>query len=411
MRQTKSDRNLFGEPVNLGLIASTIWAGWLSWAIGSRMQEAFFNDLTGPQTIAALFLLLYIVVSAVVSFGGAATRPCQSDIFKGDRTLARHLAVFLAGAAVLLGASYAFEVIYEFEVETDETPPSSLVFLIDDSGSMLYNDPGGKRYAAIASAATEAGDDVPYAVYRFSDAVELVRGMAEASEGTALEPGKADGATCMGAAFEKLLDDFDRGKFDYGDNPRVVLLSDGVPTDISQADLLNDYVPAFAERRISVSSIALGTEDERFMRRIASMTDGVFLSAPNAEELEAGMEKAARESASRTLLSDRGYLQADWVYALMRITFLLVLGLLVGALAAVAYGRRSSVPTVMVATIFTSAAGAFAMEGLCAAGYDPNEAWLLLWVLIALTVARRPKNSRFASQGLWRRGLSGKARI
>ena len=233
-------------------------------------------------------------------------------------------------AALALGG--VFEFIYELGIHRKVTEPTSYVFLIDDSDSMKSSDPGFERYSAIVQVmeATEPG--FPYAVYSFNTYSGIIRNMAprENQVPDMRDRANVTGGTEMKLALENVLADI-KDDPAGGESPRVLLLSDGFPTDIERFRDVRSLMAEYNREGITISSIGMGTYvDEELMTKIAESTGGVYRSVMDLADLSGSMQSAVSDNTGRDLFSTRMVLEFDWVYTIERIVFLALLGTLIG---------------------------------------------------------------------------------
>ena len=377
--------------LNKPLVCATIVAGIAAWLAGSAIYPHLADTLPRPVLIGLLFGLLCALTTTAIMMVGRKMVTFEANLLsrKGSRRGA--VGLLLLGGILLTLLAMLFEWVYEIEATTEQHDPTSYVFVVDDSGSMEGNDPNRSRFAAIPTVLGEADDAFPFMVYRFSNEVGILRDMAPASDGIPPLAGSQEGGTSLKAALNAVLDDRAAGRWEGGAYPRVILLSDGVPTDTSFFDTLNSEMQRFAHAGISVSTVGLGGADDALMQRIARATGGVYVRSPDAEGLAQAMSSAAIQSADRDLLSARYVTAFDGLYAALRVLFLFLLGAAMGALCALAYGSFDSVPLILATSAAQSLIGAVAMEaGVGAFGLPAELLWLALWVLMATTIALVP---------------------
>ncbi len=199
-----------------------------------------------------------------------------------------------------------------------DTARQRVVFVVDVSGSMEGKDEGSLRDrvmgAATASASSAVGgalggtlgafvskqaasestklggakrelipalqglpDSSSFAIITFGDKAEpWFRGMVPATrDNRTLAAGyvkqlEANGGTPARSALE--------AAFAYGDAGLIFFLSDGQPTDASQAEILQTVGQLNQSHRVVVSTIGLGDDqDERFLRTLAAQNGGRYV--------------------------------------------------------------------------------------------------------------------------------------
>ena len=390
--------------LDLPLLAVSAAAGLAAFLLGRLLEAALGPSLPRPVMMGLQFALLFALLAAGIFLYSHA-----AGIFEGEPLTGggggTALLLCLLGALLLFGLGAVFQWIYGTDFRRQQVPPTSYVFVIDDSGSMSGSDPDGQRYQAIAELLSDAAPDFPYMVYRFADVPALVRPMAPVSEGVpALEP-LASGQTAIRAALTQALDDRESGVWDGGTSPRVVLLTDGYATDVGIFHPIRSLLRRYQKAGVSVSTIGLGGADERLLQRIAGSTGGVYLDVVDASGLSQAMEEAALRFAGRDLLSDRSAPRLGWLYALLRILFVTLLGFALGCFTLIPYGFDDSPALTILSSAVKALLGAVALEvGVCALGLPEGIFQFLLWLILALTLAARPvacrdRQSRTISAG------------
>ena len=104
---------------------------------------------------------------------------------------------------------------------------------------------------------------------------------------------------------------------------------------------------------------------------------------------------AVSQTSSRDLLSARYADQGNFRLALMRVVFLFILGTGIGLLAMLVYGNEESAMLMVISSAVKALAGALVMElGTGVFGMPAKLAWLILWILIAATIAKKPARDR-----------------
>lgn len=201
--------------------------------------------------------------------------------------------------------------------------PTSYVFVIDDSGSMSGNDPEQKRAAAIASFMAKEQFNAPYAVYGFTTDAYLIKGLSPYTTSDSFEFA-SDGGTDVLHSLDQVLADLSSGKLgNVGEAPRILLFSDGESSSFGWRRIAKDSRSSNAV----VSTIGFGY-DSSLLRNIAERTGGVFVQIDDIDSLQAEMEVAISSNASRNLISSRAAIRLDWLYALMRVLFLIIIGII-----------------------------------------------------------------------------------
>ncbi|HUM85668.1 MAG TPA: vWA domain-containing protein [Lachnospiraceae bacterium] len=306
-------------------------------------------------------------------------------------------AVFLAlflGAALILVSGTLFQWIYGLGFGTIKEEPTSYVFAIDDSGSMEESDPDQKRYQAIAEILKNKSADFPYAVYEFSSNASLTRKMAPRSDGGEIVSGTSYGGTAIRGTLTKILEDYKNGTWDGGDQPKIIMLTDGYATDVDFFHSVGSILGDYAKSNITISTVGLGNTDDGLMKNITESTGGIYVSVDEVSQLENAMQSAAIGNSTRDLVTVRYMKRLNALYAALRILFLTILGCIVGFAEAVAYGQKNALQPILLTTGITSLAGALIMELGCGVFHFPDKLlWLILWILFVMLIAPKTKKT------------------
>ena len=296
----------------LTLLVSII-AGIIGLVISGIVYGTLKEILWSPLAVGlsfALFTLVFILCMAVFKAYQGSTKSGSS---RGAEKILLPI-LFVVGAFIL---GTLFEFIYErdfFSEMKGYQEPTSYIFLIDNSGSMNTNDPQAIRYDAIEKIVSKQADDFPYAVYGFSNGTWVQRELAPAYEGVGALDRSAGGGT----------------EIKVGSAPKVLLLSDGVATDIGIFSSIDTILDKYSKADLPVSTVGLGSSvDEELMQQIADETGGVFISSADIDNLEEAMQNAissySDDRYARTLYTHRRVPSLNILYALMRIVFMGVL--------------------------------------------------------------------------------------
>ena len=382
--------------INRTAAIASLLAGLLAFGLCYYMHASWEKSLSGVWLTALLFAVLYVISFAAVAAASFLTRSFDRDSFLTG-TPTRWLCAALAGLCLTFSLSLGLEWLYERDFfQKKWTEPTSYVFVIDESGSMEDSDPSGQRYAAIREIIREKDSAFPFMVYAFGDEPRLVRGMKPIREGYEEIPPVSDGGTAIGGTVERLWEDYQNGVWTDRQNPKVIFLTDGYATDLTSGvfQLFGSFglgefqqtLRQFAKAGVEISTVGLGDVDERLLRHMAETTGGTFIRVGDAAGLSDSMREAAVSSSGRTLLTRRYVPRGDWVYALMRIAFLFLIGAAAGASMLIPYGSDESTPAIIAGSIGEGLLGALLMEGGLQAGISQGILWCVLWMLLALTV-------------------------
>ena len=253
--------------------------------------------------------------------------------------------ILLVGGCVLLLLilGILFEFIYELDFSSVRTVADNYVFAIDNSGSMQDNDPNQERVAAIK---------------------QLLSEMMPVSAGIEDFTTEPNGGTPIVGVLGKIMDDMESGALPYDEGTQVILLTDGYATDNGFFDFrLNKILKKYNSKKVSVSTVGLGSVDENMLNDISGKTGGISVRTDNVDELATAMASAVRVTdTSRNLLSARARTNYNWAYALMRIVFLIILGAGFLGIKLLAVDNTANLGMILISSLIGIVLGALIME-------------------------------------------------
>lgn len=371
----------------------SVIVGVLAW-FGCRYIYITYHDvLSGPVMIGILCAGLFAAVFMTVWIGSLVSKSFDKDSrFYDD--IGGMIRYFLCGLIGILILSMALEFIYELTPNFKEIKPTSYIFVIDESGSMSSNDSTGLRYDAIPEImeAEEAG--FPYMVYTFSNDTQIVRNMGPLEAEYEPIPVNSNGGTAIYGTILQILKDYKDGVWDGGTNPKVIFLTDGAATDLSNGFLwfkgnmpeFNAALEEYNDLGINISTVGLGFVDREIMTKMAETTGGVFVNIQHASDLTSAMKTAATSYSDRDLLSIRYMKHMDGLYAMLRILFLTMIGAAIGSLMLLAYMEDGSIQMIVVSSSVCSLIGSILFEVGLKIGIFQTLLWIVLWFLFSLTL-------------------------
>jgi len=319
MSRQKKNRKFDFVTLLLSVLAGLLWA-----FLGRILIQLFYLRMWTPLLIGLYFLglaLILILVTWVCTVIKGRLMPERNSY---PKAFALALAIF-----VLAGL---FQWIYsrDFQIHDAPTRDTSLIFLVDDSGSMMQNDPNVVRVSAIKDLLAGCDPDFPYAVYAFTQDIRLVSLIQPASE-AASNPMKMNsyGLTNIADAIAYVANDIESGVLEAGARPHIILITDGRPEGKSN-HTLSDAIQCARKVNARISTVGVGDEiDQSYLTDIAIKTGGNCVTCATMSELLSGMTNVTKLETTtnyqRTLLNKRESVQPEWLYSAMRILFLLIL--------------------------------------------------------------------------------------
>lgn len=385
-------RNVMKSHINKTVALMSVLAGVLSWFGCHYIYTTYSDKLSESVMIGSLCAVLFAAVFLTVLLGSMITGSFnkESELFVDFGHMAAYFICSLIGIFVL---AMGLEFIYECNPNIKSIEPTSYIFVIDESGSMSGNDPGGFRYEAIPEIMKAAEEGFPYMVYTFSDDTQIIRDMAPLDAEYEPIPVNSDGGTAICGTILRILQDYKNGVWDGGSNPKVVFLTDGSATDLSNVFLwfrgnmpeFNAALEEYYNLGINISTVGLGSVDREIMTKMAETTGGVFVNIQNASDLASAMKTAASSYSDRNLFSIRYMKRWDTLYGFLRILFLTIIGTVIGSLMLLAYMEDSSIPIIIVSSIICSLIGSVLFEIGLKIGVYQSLLWIVLWALFSLT--------------------------
>lgn len=311
--------NIRNKPFFLSsYLQASIFSGVIAFIIGELLFERLTENLYTPLGIMLYFLLFWCILSVTLMVL-LMKKLSAKDFNLKLRTSGKFYLIVLL---IFLLTTIAFEFFYELGKE--EIPePTSLIFLIDDSGSMRGNE--ADRVKALNDVMQNS--NLPFAVYSFADNAKLLRNM-DVYQTDIIEENlnfASYGGTNIIPSINHVLEDLDNGVIkNAGQSPKILLVSDGGSSLLG----LRSTAKKCMSRMVSISSIGMQGSSEATLKRIAAATGGVYVSCNDVTMLGDDLTKAIASDESRNLLSKRIIFKNDGLYAVLRILFLSLMGVL-----------------------------------------------------------------------------------
>lgn len=323
MKKQKKNKRFDFVTLALSILAGLLWA-----FIGRILIQQLYGHLWMPLLMGLYFFglaLMLIFVTWICTQIKGRLMPEKGSYLKA---FALALIIFLIAGA--------FQWIYSLDFQwknssgAESTRDTAFIFLIDESGSMVWNDPNHERVTAIRELLAACDPDFPYAVYGFGTEPRLIS-LIQPASAAANSPLQMtdDGLTNISDAIQFVAEDIQLGILKAGARPHVILVTDGKAEGSSIFSLAEAL--QYAKRaNIRVSTVGVGDAvDQDYLTDIAIKTGGNYINCANMSELLSGMTNVTKLETTtnyqRTLLNKRENMQNDWIYATMRILFLLML--------------------------------------------------------------------------------------
>ena len=396
------------------MLIGSILAGLVFAVIGEVLYQALKGILPRVAMAEIYFVGLFLFLGLAIWLIG---KTVYSRTYKGVPM--NRWAILLVA---MLALTAVFELLYEIEFGKKD---DAYIFVIDCSASMSEgfidintgefvpnaSDPDGLRFKAIDNMLADKPDDFQYAVYLFGSEVVCAREMGPKSDDQAYSRDSNMGGTAIKLTLETIMADIKNKELDLSKlNAHVVFLSDGAPStdDNVISDIYTEILPIleeYATEGISISTVGLLYSDADLMTLIADKTGGVFVNVDNVNDLEDAMFKAGDLGDARHLLGYRNSENLNLLYAIMRILFIIGLGVVIGLEKAVICEKFLDTTAVLKSSVVGSALAGICMEiGMNGLKLPSALIRVLACILISFTLLREDFLGRNDSGAEVRRG-------
>lgn len=340
------------------------------------------SSMSKILTVGIYFSTFTILLGIVIAF------------VSGKRHIQKNLSFSIIAIIVIsvvtLGIGSLLEFIYEIDKEQQAEQKNGYVFLIDNSGSMDSNDERMERYNSLERIIHGLDDSKNVGIYTFESDVDCVieYGSMRPSAVSISDDVKSNqGETSMIKAIRQALADTK----DTKDYISFIILTDGEPSDNG---FLNWHkskaVKECVKRGVTVSSVGFGSPDDAFLKNLADSTGGVYVFSDNLDSLYSNLQTAVETQSehSRDLIGYRAdYKSSSVLYTIMRIFFLMIIGMVITVLKCIAVGDPEQYMKIGVVSLILCTAASVLVEILCAVSMPIIGVHLIMCVLFAATPA------------------------
>jgi len=326
-RRNNTTRNGSFDIVSLiiSIVAAVLWFFIGEILLGDAKLQGFPRLVYVPAYFAglAVFQICALLISRAVGKYGKSSE--KDNIY----TLFTVIAIILVAA---LG-EFCYE--QDITIQSQQTGATGYIFVVDDSGSMSWNDPQSVRDDAIMDVMGNLHGNANFCVYLFGNDCKLVQDVIPVSQAADIElpinQGLVGGGTYYDIALNKVLNDLKNGVIDLGAAPMMFFVSDGESSD-NVSSILNEY------KSLGVQINTIFLEDPSrpsqsnldMIKYIAEATDGEFNYVSGAASLSVTMSNviSSRGTDKRDLLHNRVTNPIDGVFIAERLVILLIIGFL-----------------------------------------------------------------------------------
>lgn len=295
--------------LSVSLIGGEVWA-----FLGRWLQQRYMGTMWSVWVVAFYFggMALLMIPSFYMGYAiNGYSKPKRED-----RNKAWLLILAVTVAAGLM------ELTYELTASRGEKT-TSYVFVVDCSSSI--QDPQESRRTAIQKLCSKMPAKTPCAVFGFAEeSVEIVPFTPAGELANARLSFYVGYKTNYSAGLNSAMDAIAANPSLAGESPRIVLMSDG-----SEVEGIEEALARAVAQEIEICTVAVGQSNYQQLQNIAQMTGGNFAKTNEISHLYSAMKIAmADKYVARTMIAPRPVMDHDWVYSLMRVSFLLILGFL-----------------------------------------------------------------------------------
>ncbi|OWR31168.1 hypothetical protein CDO73_08510 [Saccharibacillus sp. O23] len=331
--------------INLLLLLLALVGGAVGFGIGEWLLSRYEGEMSSILLVGIYFGVLAFciglgcLVAEMISpkLNGRSWRERYSGL-SWKLIVPVTLAAFLA-----LGS--LFEFVYELDLGGVKRV-NDIVLVIDNSESMLTNDPNNQRFTAAKDLIARMDADKRVAVVAFDDVPLLVQPFASVATDSEKQQvyAKIDNIeeAMYGTNIAKALTETMQHIQEKGDSnsgSMVILLSDGA-TENEIDSVISDY----RDQRIPVNTLGLGTESSgnfALLRNIAERTGGTYTDVANADQISLAFQDIYRNLDDHTLLTERtGAPAASTYLQILHIALILLIGAALGVALGLMFDNR-----------------------------------------------------------------------
>ncbi|WP_322923729.1 vWA domain-containing protein [Paenibacillus campi] len=239
-----------------------------------------------------------------------------------------------ATLVLMLIGGIAAQALYQLDFNGVRTV-KDVVVIIDNSGSMMQNDPQNQRYQAVKNMVASMQNGMRVGIVVFNDDARVALPLTEITPTSRQQIDTAiDGMhessnnTNFTAALSTAMDEITKQDQDNR-GVTVIMLSDGY-SDLNMDSSLQPY----KERGIVINTVGLGLTQyggENLLTEIASQTGGQYYSVDQATDLTPIFQKIYNTLDKRTLVTERSEpFNSNLYYQILHVVLIMLLGSLLG---------------------------------------------------------------------------------
>ncbi|MDO4650085.1 MAG: VWA domain-containing protein [Eubacteriales bacterium] len=365
--------------------------GAVAFLVGELLLRLIFPNISGIAfsgiyfLVFALFLGLFLLLA---------------NRLEGLDLDLKHILLIISGVAFIGGFGILFEFLYEAQISKDLQSSSAVVFAVDNSTVMDSQDSAGERLGSVQEF-VKNHEELSYGVYAFDSEVELIRSAARASQSNEMSlPESLDQQAGIYNVLLRLKNDMENGSLPKEKTQIVVIAMGSDPrADWTDADLDN-VLAYFIDHKVKIHGISIGnSENQSLLHDIAAKTGGKTSDPAVIGEVSESLSNVVTvEETYATLLSPRKVSEKAWLYVILRILFLFLMGVMCTIIKLCMVDDSVRTGKMTLFSILTSFVGAVLLELilLIPVGFLGR---LLYLLMVSVTVAVVEKETKMQYYG------------
>jgi Ca-activated chloride channel family protein len=327
--------------VNGLLVVLSIIGGFLGYLIGEWLLSSYFDTMPRILLVALYFGILAFFIG-VMCLLAEWIHPRLCGSFWREKYVGSSLKMLIPATLILLFlVALILETLYELNIKRPD-PVEDVVLAIDVSGSMLETDPTNERFKAAKSLVDMMKDGQRVGIVVFDHVAftalpltSLVNPADRQKVHNLIDTLRTqEGGTDIGAALAESIQQVDAKR-----KAMVILLSDG----FSEFDMLTS-TQSYRDQQVLVSSIGMSffdIEGAALLKQISDRTGGIYVDVQDVTQFSSAFATIYKMMDNRTLITDRsGFAKESWVYGLMRVFSLLLIGGAIGLSLGLIFDNR-----------------------------------------------------------------------
>lgn len=355
-----------------------LFGGFIGYLLCENLYNALLYTLWTPLLVSIyVFIIAFsasfpIAVLSILKDERKKYQQYKNQLFKSNSdqnsSVKTNNSIMKYGLTllVLFLSTMVLDFIYEQNFSSLLSTPSSYIFALDMSSSMIGNDSDHQLEPAVQNVVSQVDDAFPFAIYTFTEQPNCLRLMNDKVADSDVQGWNFnyDGGTDIISALELIIHDYHEqkanGSWKGGNTPKVLLMTDGEFGNPNIDALLNE----FSNEGIVICTIGMHGCKDGQLQEIAGKTGGIFIKVKDASRLDTSMRTAALYSANYNLLSERYGAKHDTLCKILRIVFLTILGLFMIPLFYIANGIDDDSSVLMLVKSITALVSSIMLESM-----------------------------------------------